>query len=327
MNETEAAKRTLIAERLKEARKLAGLSQGHVAKILGLHRPSVSEMEAGNRRVSADELARLAEIYDVSVAWLLGEAPETLDAQDPRLELAARELTKLKPDDLERLLKLLAAMRSDSTAERRGRRSMMNAMRTTKPSFNRRALATQAMQAAIATRAKAKLDQHGPICIYGLCETLGVTVRFNNINMEGMYQRGAPPRIHLSARRPLPRRAYNCAHELGHHVFGHGSSIDELREDAKEHPWEDPKEFLADTFAGFTLMPIMGLRRAFAVRGWTPETATAAQMFTIACDFGVGYAHAPDASVGRREYDLARPRAAALQRVTPRRCAPTSSAP
>ncbi len=66
----------------------------------------------------------------------------------------------------------------------------MNMMRTSKPSFNRRTLATQAMQAAAATRAKAKLDQVGPICIYGLCETLGVAVRFNNINMEGMYQRG-----------------------------------------------------------------------------------------------------------------------------------------
>jgi transcriptional regulator with XRE-family HTH domain len=117
MSYTEAAKRALIAERLKEARKLAGVSQGHVARILGLHRPSISEMEAGNRRVSADELARLAEIYDVGAAWLLGEAPETMDAQDPRLELAARELTKLKPEDLERLLKLLAAMRNDSTLD------------------------------------------------------------------------------------------------------------------------------------------------------------------------------------------------------------------
>jgi transcriptional regulator with XRE-family HTH domain len=115
MNDTEAAKRTLIAERLRAARKLAGLSQGHVAKILRLHRPSISEVEAGNRRVSADELAHLAAIYDVSVAWLVGDAPETMDAQDPRLELAARELTKLKPDDLDRLLKLLAAMRSDPT--------------------------------------------------------------------------------------------------------------------------------------------------------------------------------------------------------------------
>jgi hypothetical protein len=66
----------------------------------------------------------------------------------------------------------------------------MNMMRTRKPGFNRSALANQAMQAAITARAKAKVDQHSPICIYGLCETLGVAVRFNNINMEGMYQRG-----------------------------------------------------------------------------------------------------------------------------------------
>lgn len=111
-----ATKRKRIAERLKEARKLAGLSQGHVAKLLGLHRPSVSEMESGNRRVSADELVQLAKIYDVGVAWLLGEAPKSLEAQDPRLKLAARELSKLKPDELEHLLKLLAAMRNDSNA-------------------------------------------------------------------------------------------------------------------------------------------------------------------------------------------------------------------
>ena len=116
MTNLDSAKRAQIAERLKEARKLAGLSQGHVAKMLGLHRPSVSEMESGNRRVSAEEVARLAEIYDVSASWLLGKAPETVDAQDPRLELAARELSKLNPGDLENLLKLLAAMRTDSDA-------------------------------------------------------------------------------------------------------------------------------------------------------------------------------------------------------------------
>ena len=192
----------------------------------------------------------------------------------------------------------------------------MNVMRTNS-NLDRRALATQAMQAAAATRAKGKLDQASPICIYGLCEALGVQVRFNNINMEGMYQRGLPPRIHLSARRPLPRRAYNCAHELGHHVFGHGSSIDELREDAKAQPWEDPKEFLADTFAGFILMPIIGLRRAFSIRGWTPETATPVQIFAIACEFGVGYATLlTHLSAGVNM--LSRGRATALQRVGPK---------
>ena len=117
MTDPELVKRTAIAARLREARKLAGLSQGHVARILGLHRPSITEIEAGNRRVSADELSRLAELYDVNPLWLLGEGPDVLDTQDPRLELAARELVKLKPDDLGRLLKLLAALRSDSATQ------------------------------------------------------------------------------------------------------------------------------------------------------------------------------------------------------------------
>ena len=108
----DARRRAAMAVRIKEARKLAGLSQGQVAQMLGLHRPAVSEIEAGNRRVSTDELMRLAGIFDVSVSWLLGEAPDTLQPDDPRLELAARELGKLKSDDLDRLLKLLAAMRA-----------------------------------------------------------------------------------------------------------------------------------------------------------------------------------------------------------------------
>ena len=54
---SEEAQRNAIAERLKLARDQAGLSQGQVAKKLGWHRPTVSEIEAGRRRVAADEVA------------------------------------------------------------------------------------------------------------------------------------------------------------------------------------------------------------------------------------------------------------------------------
>lgn len=111
MTQQPDAKKQLIARRIREARKLAGLSQGQVAKMLGLHRPSVSEAEAGNRNVTAEELAKLAGIYKVSVSWLVGEGDETADPHDDRVQLAARELQKLKPADLERLLAILATMR------------------------------------------------------------------------------------------------------------------------------------------------------------------------------------------------------------------------
>ncbi|MCM5679357.1 helix-turn-helix transcriptional regulator [Schlegelella sp. S2-27] len=103
--------RQALATRLREARKLAGLSQGKVAEMLDMHRPTVTEIEKGNRKVSAEELGKFAEIYDVSVTWLVGESPEKLAANDPRLELAARELSKLKTQDFDRVLRLLAAMR------------------------------------------------------------------------------------------------------------------------------------------------------------------------------------------------------------------------
>lgn len=105
-----------IAERLRLARKQAGLSQGQVARLLNKHRPTISEIEAGRRRVSAEELAELARLYEVSVAWLSGSEPEDPELDD-RVRLAARELAKLKPDDLERILNLLATMRESAKNE------------------------------------------------------------------------------------------------------------------------------------------------------------------------------------------------------------------
>jgi Zn-dependent peptidase ImmA (M78 family) len=153
-----------------------------------------------------------------------------------------------------------------------------------------KALVMKGMQAAIAARTKSGIDLKSPTCIYGLCEASGVKVRFNDINMEGMYDRAPKPRIHISVLRPMARRTFTCAHELGHHVFGHGSTIDELRDDQSRNANRPPEEVLADAFAAFVLMPTLGLREAFAIRGLVPNTASALDMYAIACNFGVGQA-------------------------------------
>jgi Zn-dependent peptidase ImmA (M78 family) len=150
-------------------------------------------------------------------------------------------------------------------------------------------LAQQAQHKAIDMRRKAGFDNKSPLCIYGLCDKLNVRVKFVDISMEGIYLREADPVILLSALRPFPRRTFSCAHELGHHVFGHGSTIDELIEDSENSKAFQPEEFLADSFAGFLLMPILGVRKAFVSRGWEVASATPEQIFTVACSFGVGY--------------------------------------
>lgn len=112
MNTDNRANKKHLGKRIKMAREMAGLSQGQLAKLMGLHRPSVTEMEAGNRRVTTDELEQIAQHCDVSTTWLLGEREEGT-AESAKLQLAARELEKLKPDDLDRLLRLLTTMRQE----------------------------------------------------------------------------------------------------------------------------------------------------------------------------------------------------------------------
>jgi transcriptional regulator with XRE-family HTH domain len=103
--------RKQIASRLRLARESAGLSQGQVAKKMNIHRPTVSEIEAGRRRVSAEELAHFAELYGVDVNWLTGEGNAESDPEEERIMLAARELGKMKDEDFDRLMKVLRMVR------------------------------------------------------------------------------------------------------------------------------------------------------------------------------------------------------------------------
>jgi transcriptional regulator with XRE-family HTH domain len=102
--------RELIANRLRTAREAAGLSQGQVAKLLNHHRPTISEVEAGRRKVSGEELTQFASLYGVSVEWLTSTAGAP-DPSEDRILLAARELSKMKDEDLDHLLSLLRMLR------------------------------------------------------------------------------------------------------------------------------------------------------------------------------------------------------------------------
>lgn len=109
------ASKAILARRLRSAREASGLTQAQVAKKLGLHRPSVAEIEAGRRNVAAQELKLMADLYAVSINWLTATEEDELDLSSDHLVLAARELSKLKDEDLERLVKLLHIMRKSGT--------------------------------------------------------------------------------------------------------------------------------------------------------------------------------------------------------------------
>ncbi len=110
----ENPKSSQIAARCRVARENAGLSQAQAARKLGIARSALSEAESGNRKISATELAQMAAIYGVGVAWLANEAEERSTVNDYKIMLAARELAKLRKEDLDTVLQLVRSIRSGS---------------------------------------------------------------------------------------------------------------------------------------------------------------------------------------------------------------------
>lgn len=101
-----------LGTRLREARELAGLTQSTVARLIGVRRPSVSEMESGLRKVSTEELFKLAELYAVSPEWLAtGEESTDLSG---RLKMVARALSDLKSEDLAQIESVIRMLRAGS---------------------------------------------------------------------------------------------------------------------------------------------------------------------------------------------------------------------
>jgi transcriptional regulator with XRE-family HTH domain len=96
-----------IGDRLRQAREAAGLSQGQAAKLLGMHRPSITEIENESRKVSAGELKQFAELYHVSMEWL---ANADFKANN-KIKLAARKLTGLKEEDLDTIMRIIDSFR------------------------------------------------------------------------------------------------------------------------------------------------------------------------------------------------------------------------
>lgn len=60
-----------LGKRIKEIREAHGLTQEKIAELLDISRPTVSQMENGDRKITAIELKRLSEIFNLSADALL----------------------------------------------------------------------------------------------------------------------------------------------------------------------------------------------------------------------------------------------------------------
>ena len=65
-----------LVQRIKELRQQSGISQQRLAELLQISRPTISQIENGERKISADELIKLSNIFNLSVENLLDSRKE-----------------------------------------------------------------------------------------------------------------------------------------------------------------------------------------------------------------------------------------------------------
>ncbi|GIO24282.1 helix-turn-helix domain-containing protein [Oceanobacillus sp. J11TS1] len=75
----------ILSQRLREAREQAGLKQIEASKLLGISNGTLSGYEREYRDPDTDTLHKMADLYGVSVDWLLGKSmyPSTKDTLQP----------------------------------------------------------------------------------------------------------------------------------------------------------------------------------------------------------------------------------------------------
>ncbi|MFN0190555.1 MAG: helix-turn-helix domain-containing protein [Aestuariivirga sp.] len=109
LQENDEEERRRLGDRLREARKYLGLKQDEVAGYLKIPRTALTDIESGQRRVEAIELARLAKLYRQPVGHFTGEdeASASLPVDVAHLARSAAALSQQDRDELGRFAEYL----------------------------------------------------------------------------------------------------------------------------------------------------------------------------------------------------------------------------
>jgi transcriptional regulator with XRE-family HTH domain len=110
--------RSLLADRLKQAREYLDLSQDEVAKAVSLPRTAISLIESGQRKVDALELKRLAVLYQRSVSFFTGDvSADQLPDDIEHLARTAKKLSERDSQELARFAEFLTSRPMSDSAD------------------------------------------------------------------------------------------------------------------------------------------------------------------------------------------------------------------
>ena len=273
-----------LGERVADARRGKGWTQGELAARIGLTQTSVSRIETGGRAVSSLELAELAEVLGVSVLDLLRSG------QRPMLAIAARLGHFRDPGAVDRALgRAEALIRLDELLDSvlgpsppGGSAASGGSAAVRRGEVGRGPAVDQGRRLAGQVRQALRLGDGplGPLPEV-LEERLRLDVDFSPLPeaVDGLcVSVGDRALVLVGSSKPSSRQRFTLAHELAHYLV---DDLDPLYVDERGVRARSVAEMRANAFAAHLLMPEPGVRAA--IEGFTDDAERAVR---VALTFG-----------------------------------------
>ncbi|WP_295429289.1 XRE family transcriptional regulator [uncultured Thiodictyon sp.] len=264
MRELERLAPVELGRRLKAARNAARVTQDQAAERIGAVRTTIVAIERGDRRLSAEDLLGLCDLYQTSPGGLLRP-----DAIHVDLAVQLRRLPAVGADqdavDVSRVLHTLAARYVE--LERKLGRPLEPAY----PPVWRLArgqVQEQAEDAAMDLRGRLGIG-HLPIPdLLGLIETelrirLFIVPLPSSVSGAYAYHEALDACILVNANHALTRQAWTAAHELGHFQTDRRNGEVLLEQGGGEKGEGVADDHFAKLFAGAFLMPAAAVRARY----------------------------------------------------------------
>jgi transcriptional regulator with XRE-family HTH domain len=116
-----------LSERLKSSRENKNFKQNKIAELLDIHNSTLAKYESGDREPDTNTLIRLADLYEVSLEWLIAGKSSRLTntyTVDPArnflaLEGVKHELTQEEAEHLKESLEMLRQLTANKDRQKK----------------------------------------------------------------------------------------------------------------------------------------------------------------------------------------------------------------
>lgn len=145
--------------------------------------------------------------------------------------------------------------------------------------------------AAARLHARLHTDLSRPVDVFRIVQELGIWLNSRPLgNLFGFYlRRDEALGICLNASHPETLQRYTCAHELGHHLLGHGSNLDDAMAIDGRGGGTPGEERAAQVFAGSFLMPLGLVNRVLRRLGLYDKPLAASDVYKVSRDLDVSF--------------------------------------